>query len=411
MLTKNPYYKKNITYKFGVHSLEFMVSQDLFSSQAVDTGTQRLLRTFIFEKIESFDKALDLGCGYGPIGIALKKLCPVSEVHMTDRDALALEFARANAELNSVSDKIKVYGSLGYDAVLDTDFDLIVSNIPAKVGEHVLTHIIKDARYHLKEGGKVAIVVIDEIDEYVRKELTNDESILITYERSWPGHHVYHYQFLSNVKNLESPKDLAFDRGEYTREQNEFIFQENVFSMKTTYHLPEFDKLSFDTRLLLASLNTIKSEPKNIIVFNPGQGYVPLALGYVFNPSKLYLIDRDLQALKVSEVNLVNNKFHTEKLTLLHKVGIDVDNENIDLVVGRLPVKNDIEVYELFLTQAHAQLKSGGLFLVSSSSTVITRIEEYLSKNSLFEIIKREKEKGLSVILLKNKNKYIAETN
>jgi TusA-related sulfurtransferase len=72
--------------------------------------------------------------------------------------------------------------------------------------------------------------------------------------------------------------------------------------------------------------------------------------------------------------------------------------------VGILPEKKDIGVYKLYLTQAHEQLKIGGLFIVSSTSTVISRIEEFLSKQSLFEILKREKDKGQSTILLQKRN-------
>ena len=71
--------------------------------------------------------------------------------------------------------------------------------------------------------------------------------------------------------------------------------------------------------------------------------------------------------------------------------------------MGILPEKKDIGVYTLYLTQAHEQLKSGGLFIVSSTSTVITRIEEFLSKKSLYEIVKREKDKGQSTIILRKR--------
>ncbi len=137
----DPYYKKTVPYTFEGNTFAFKVSQDLFSSLEVDHGTQRLLRTFLFEKIDSFTKVLDLGCGYGPIGIVLKKICASAEVHMIDRDALAVEYAKANAQLNGVSENTFCYGSLGYDNVKDTDFDLIVSNIPAKccINEEIIS--------------------------------------------------------------------------------------------------------------------------------------------------------------------------------------------------------------------------------------------------------------------------------
>src|SRR5579859_6355428 len=122
MNTLEPYYKKTIHYKFENYILSSKVSQDLFSSLDIDHGTQRLLRTLLFEKIDTFKKALDVGCGYGVIGIILKKICPNAEVHMVDRDALAIAYTKENVILNDVTNKSIAYGSLGYDNISDRDF-------------------------------------------------------------------------------------------------------------------------------------------------------------------------------------------------------------------------------------------------------------------------------------------------
>jgi len=68
----DPFYKKTIQFEFKKHVLKFNASQDLFSSQSIDKGTQRLLRTFLPIETKKSKKILDLGCGYGPIGISLK---------------------------------------------------------------------------------------------------------------------------------------------------------------------------------------------------------------------------------------------------------------------------------------------------------------------------------------------------
>ena len=68
------YYKKTIKYKYQNIDFKFLVSQNLFSSQKIDNGTNRLLRTLTFQNVNKFNKVLDLGCGYGPIGIILKKI-------------------------------------------------------------------------------------------------------------------------------------------------------------------------------------------------------------------------------------------------------------------------------------------------------------------------------------------------
>ncbi|HSW88719.1 MAG TPA: methyltransferase [Candidatus Saccharimonadales bacterium] len=395
----DPYYKKTVPYKFEGNTFEFKVSQDLFSSLEVDHGTQRVLRTFLFEKIDSFKKVLDLGCGYGPIGIVLKKICPEAQVHMTDRDALAVEYAKANAELNGVAENTFCYGSLGYDSVKDTDFDLIISNIPAKVGEHVLTHMLKDAKSHLVKNGRVVIVVIDAINDYIHKELTTDETIQILYHKAWPGHHVYHYTFTE-----EAYKDIqltsAFERGEYARQKNTFIFQGKQLTLDTTFHLSEYDQLSYDSELLLSQLGTITEKLENIVIFNPGQGYVPLAVMKQYNPQKLFLVDRDLQALIVSQENLVSNGYAKEHIEIHHQVGLAIPQTNIDAVIGVLPKKQELAVYDMFTEQEYSLLKPDGYFILSSTSTVITRVLSLASKKFRFKVLERIKEKGRSLVIL-----------
>lgn len=397
------YYKKTIEYRNGDINLSFLASQELFSSQCVDIGTQRLLRTLLFEKICTYRKVLDLGCGYGPIGIFLKKINPNCELHMVDRDALALVFAQENSVRNNVDDNVLVYGSLGYDNVTDCDFDLIVSNIPAKVGEHVLTHMLKDARQHLSKNGIVVVVVVDAISEYVNSQLTSDETISIVYHHSWPGHHVYHYRFNREEKPIQRIQNTAFERGEYSRQEVKFMFNTKEYVINTTFHLAEFDNLNHDTSYLLSKLHLLKSGINNLIVLNPGQGYIPLATTKYFNLNSLVLIDRDLQALKVSKENLICNKYPEESITMYHQVGIDMDFYNSQGILGVVPEQQNLEVYELLLQQSSALLNVGGQLMLCSSSSVITRILDLNSKHTHFILRQREKKNGRSVVLLEKK--------
>lgn len=396
----NPYFKKTINYKFDKYNIQFMVAQSLFSSQVVDNGTQRLLRTLLFEHINNFKKALDLGCGYGPIGIALKKICPESEVHMVDRDALALEYSKANAKLNGITDKIVVYGSLGYDSVKETDFDLIVSNIPAKVGNQVLRHMVKDARFYLAKNGRVVIVVIDAITDYIHNELTSDETIKILYHKAWSGHHVYHYTFTEEAYRENASHLVAFQRGDYKRQEYTFQFQKTNFTIETTFHLPEFDQLSFDTRLLLTNLEKVHENFQKVLIFNPGQGYIPLSVEHKYHPQKIFLVDRDLQALSISKENLIANNYPKDQIEDHHQVGISLKNTKVNAIIGILPEQQNLDVYKLIIEQSNQLLETLGYLILASGSTVITRIEELLSKEPKLQVVKRERNKGRSTILI-----------
>ena len=154
----DPHYKKTVTLDIGGLSLRFRVSQTLFSSQGIDAGTELLLRA-LHRTGRQPQKVLDLGCGYGPIGVALKGLHPNAALHMVDRDALAVRYAAQNALLNGIDDAL-AYPSIGFDDVGDRDFDLIAANIPGKAGETVIASWLREAPLFLRAQGQVAVVVV-----------------------------------------------------------------------------------------------------------------------------------------------------------------------------------------------------------------------------------------------------------
>lgn len=392
---EDPYFKKFLTLRFQNHDLKFKTSQALFSSQNIDLGTQHLLKTLTDEGYNNYEKVLDLGSGCGPIGIALKSARLSSEVHMVDKDALAVEYSRQNANINKISD-IFVYGSLGYDDVLDKDFDLIVSNIPAKVGNEVLSHMLKDARYHLRHGGRVAIVVIDAIGEYVTKELSDPEIKIVFYKR-WPGHLVFHYEFLPS--SLNKQKNF-FTGGIYDRGEKQISLGTSQALLKTTYNLPEFDTLSFETELILNNLKVINNKQLDtVLVFNPGQGFVPVAVSKLSRTNKIQLVDRDMQSLRISQKNLMANGYSLNKIKTFFQVGILApEHIQIDYVVGILDDKDNPDVNAMIVRQAAAQLKKEGRIIIASSSTVITRIESLVKKEKILSVVSRQKLKGRSSI-------------
>lgn len=398
---RDPYFKKEVKYQYRGGTLNFRVSQELFSSQDIDTGTKHLLKTLTDEGFENYEKALDFGCGYGPIAIALKSVRPSSEVHAVDKDALALKYTSQNAEINNVPG-IKIYPSLGYDDVLDNNFDLIVSNIPAKVGNEVLSHILKDSQFHLAPQGRVSIVVIEAIGDYVTKILS-DPAVKILFHKRWPGHLVFHYQFQIRPDIMIESNPKSFAAGIYFRDKKIVRFNYSQFFIKTTYNLPEFDTLGYTTELLLDRLKILnKQHIEKAIIFNPGQGYIPVALTKLTKLREINLIDRDLQALRVSKINLINNGYPANRIHLSHQVGIL--REKLvphDCIIGVLPEKDNPAVHAMFVRQASSQLIKKGIAILASSSTAITRVATKIKSERLLEIVDRRKSKGKSVIVLK----------
>lgn len=154
-----------IATELGGHKLTLHSTWGLFSPEHVDEGSRLLLD---YVQVARDDRSLDLGCGYGPLGIAIAKQSPGGQVHMVDRDFVAVEYAKKNAALNGASN-CEVYLSNGFSHVPPVAFDTIVSNLPAKVSSELFLILFTDAKRFLKPGGKFYVVTITSLREYVKR--------------------------------------------------------------------------------------------------------------------------------------------------------------------------------------------------------------------------------------------------
>ncbi|WP_428087286.1 class I SAM-dependent methyltransferase [Candidatus Thioglobus sp.] len=147
------------------HSLILKTRWGVFSPRAIDDGTLMFMK---YLEINAEDKCLDLGCGYGPIGLAVAKSCPKGEVHMVDKDFVAIDLSNANAKLNHINNA-QAYLSDAFSAVEKQNyFDQILSNVPAKVGREQLSIILHDAYDALKPGGTITFVTINGLRHFIK---------------------------------------------------------------------------------------------------------------------------------------------------------------------------------------------------------------------------------------------------
>ncbi|MDP2684044.1 MAG: methyltransferase [bacterium] len=396
------YYKKTIDFDYKNIKLRFKVSQPLFSSHFIDLGTQRLLRTFLSNKLD-YKKILDMGCGYGTIGITLKALMPNSEIHMTDRDALAIKYSGLNAELNKLSIP-QIYGSLGYDNIDTKDFDLIISNIPAKLGFKVLSHILLDAKSFLKKGGLVSIVVVDAILDDVN-QILSDPNIEIILKKSWSGHTVFHYKFIDdlNLNNKENPQNFNTDL--YYRHEYSFSFLNKTLKLKTTFNLPEFDEIGHNTQMLLNNLDSIKTKDiQNCVIYNIHQGHIPVAVSAISNTRKMILVDRNLQSLTTTSRNLKLNGFPEERIIIKHQVDLNVEDFDMDCFIAIIDKKEGREVNQFLIKQILDQLSKNGKAYLESTSNIITQLEKLVKKDKRMSILKRTKYRGEGFLMFEKKS-------
>ncbi len=155
-------FKKNLK----GNDMTFHSTWGLFSPKEVDEGSELLLNSIPFLQEGCI---LDLGCGYGPIGLTLAKSSPQCTVHMVDKDFVAIEYAKKNAKRNMIQNT-EIYLSNGFDQIpAELQFDVIVSNIPAKVGKELYWIMIEDAQKRLKPGGSLYFVFISGLREFFKR--------------------------------------------------------------------------------------------------------------------------------------------------------------------------------------------------------------------------------------------------
>lgn len=145
--------------------LRFATRFGLFSPRGVDEGTRLLLDHV---EVRPDDDCLDLGCGYGVIGLTLARLALRGHTLLVDRDFLAVEYGRKNAALNGLTN-VEAQLSDGFAQLGDRQFDLVASNLPAKAGNEALYLLLADARLHLRPGGRCTVVTLSGMRRFIER--------------------------------------------------------------------------------------------------------------------------------------------------------------------------------------------------------------------------------------------------
>ena len=155
------YYAENPDAAHDIHELRvdllgekmtFLTDAGVFSKKMVDFGSQLLLKCL---EVNQGETVLDVGCGYGPLGLSLAKVYGV-QATMVDINNRALDLARQNAERNKVS--ATIFQSNIYEQVKGK-FDHVISNPPIRAGKQVVHEIIEKSKDFLAPGGDLTIVI------------------------------------------------------------------------------------------------------------------------------------------------------------------------------------------------------------------------------------------------------------
>lgn len=143
--------------KYTVNSTYFELTSDIgvFSKNELDPGSELLIKTAIKGGIHG--DLLDVGCGYGPIGITLSKICDLVKVDFIDVNLRALNLTKENASKYQVKN-FTVFESNGFEKVVDL-YDYILINPPIRAGKEVIFKMFEDSIKYLKKDGILMIVI------------------------------------------------------------------------------------------------------------------------------------------------------------------------------------------------------------------------------------------------------------
>ncbi len=148
------------------HPMTFHTTWGLFSPKAIDAGTHLLLKHL---EVKPDERAIDLGSGYGPLGLAIARSAHQGHCTLVDKDFVAVDYARKNAALNGI-DNVEVLLSNGLDQVPgDRTFTLAVTNLPAKTGKEHYYLFFNDIKDRLEPGGRFYVVVITGLRQFIAR--------------------------------------------------------------------------------------------------------------------------------------------------------------------------------------------------------------------------------------------------
>ncbi len=161
---------RDINFQLDAYNFLFKSDNGVFSKNKIDYASLFLVKTFLESKNREYNKILDVGCGYGFIGITLSKILN-KHIDMVDINKRAVHLCNMNIEINKVD--ATVWESNIYENVTDK-YDLIITNPPIRAGKETLMEFLKGGLAKLNKDGELWFVIAkDKGAKSVKKELEN----------------------------------------------------------------------------------------------------------------------------------------------------------------------------------------------------------------------------------------------
>lgn len=146
--------RREITVTLRGRPFNFLTDRAVFAQRGIDRGARLLIETMT---LGERDVILDLGCGYGVIGLVAAALAPEGHAHLVDVNGRAVSLAGENAARNGITN-VTVHLGDGIDPVRSITFDLVVTNPPIRAGRPVVLALFAGAHARLRTGGRFLFV-------------------------------------------------------------------------------------------------------------------------------------------------------------------------------------------------------------------------------------------------------------
>jgi len=385
----DPWYKTSFTYSPLGRELKVRVPHDVFSTQRIDEGTLLLLESLPSAAVESKSpkKILDVGCGYGALGLPIAARFPEAQLDLIDRDLLAVHYSAENARENELTN-VHAFGSLGFQSEslqkAQPTYDWILCNVPARIGTPFIETLITEGRQRLTPGGELRVVVIRDLGP-VLLELKEKHQWPLTESARGPRHVVFSI-------NADSPKEASPPKTSealYLRDQVQI--QDSLTGHQLLLDRP-FDLGGDDQKRLRSGLPVFidalprSSAPHTILCFRCGYGALPLLARTRWPEAQVVAVDRDLLATTFTRHNAARLNLGGEKLDVrenYHFPNVIAPTEHFDLILGELSPSADRAVALAEMHAIEAILAPGGQALILSLDKLNDWIQAFSEKSKL----------------------------
>lgn len=342
-----PEFKTELSASLLGSKFTFQVPHDLFSTQQIDEGTILLLKN-LTKTPPSW--VLDMGCGYGALGLPIARLFPQTQIHLVDRDLLAVKWCQINAAQLRLSNT-QIYGSLGFRDLqaspekASLKFDWILCNMPARIGEKFIENFLTEGLTHLTENGEIRTVVISDLVP-ILESIARTQELQLETIATGPRHSVLSLKSSPSVfKKPKTESEKISDSGLYLRD--EVLFADLKWDRPFDWGGDDPKRLQYGLPILLETLP--KKPPRSILCFRAGYGILPILMHRHWASAQITVIERDLLAstfLKrniqkhLASLNSFTNSFKIlespDLLSAISSPSQSPESPHYDLIIGEI---------------------------------------------------------------------------